>query len=654
MELEARTAPGDTLASILFAGPFLGIGGSLLWPSLVAAGSRTRPVPAESVAVASRLPASPAGNTPVSSVTVAPVAVASGPAAVQAAAAPSQVGSDAAAGGAASEFWSATGLGRSPWTLAGFGGDGDGEPGGQSDSRVIDAAVAGLTHAANRLASPTPAANHPVPADNAPAATTSRSVTGAAPSSTAADGSLLAKLAGTGSGARPSGPGGGVHPLDSGVATTTTATISPASTVYGQEFFVDVTVTAADGEIPTGDVELVSNGVVLDSIGLDSEGDAAAPLVGANLPADTPPVFPVNYVPTAGSRFLASSTNVTESISPVPTETLVTSSLNPATYGQAVTFTADVINTQTSQPPDGNITFVVFENTSYAPIPLVVTQAPPTGITIDGQFLAGGSLYSTASLTVAGDAAGLLAGVPSVTAKYFGDNHNNFGPSTGTLEETVNSASTATTTASGSGATYAYGQKITLSGNLTVTYPSPLANGVPLPTGNLTFGVSGGPAGIGTLLTPSGNGEVSSFTPIQPLPPGTYPFVVRYQGQANSTGDGPPDFAASSANSTFFVNKGGTTVVLTSSQNPSTFGSTVTFTATVKAAAPAVGYPTGSMTFQVNGVSVANIPMPYSSGTASYSTSSLNIGNNIITAIYSGDPDFVSSTSNQVTQDNAL
>ena len=79
---------------------------------------------------------------------------------------------------------------------------------------------------------------------------------------------------------------------------------------------------------------------------------------------------------------------------------------------------------------------------------------------------------------------------------------------------------------------------------------------------------------------------------------------------------------------------------LASTPNPSVFGQSVTFTATVSGA----GAPTGSVTFYDDGASLGSGAL--SGSVATYSTSALTIGTHIITATYSGSINFGSSASN--------
>jgi hypothetical protein len=90
-----------------------------------------------------------------------------------------------------------------------------------------------------------------------------------------------------------------------------------------------------------------------------------------------------------------------------------------------------------------------------------------------------------------------------------------------------------------------------------------------------------------------------------------------------------------------------TTTTLTSSLNPSAYGQAVTFTAVVtsKAGEPLDGE---TVTF-MEGKTVLGTGA-LSSGSASFTTSALNVGTNAIKAVYGGDSNFAGSTSKAVSQ----
>ncbi len=87
-----------------------------------------------------------------------------------------------------------------------------------------------------------------------------------------------------------------------------------------------------------------------------------------------------------------------------------------------------------------------------------------------------------------------------------------------------------------------------------------------------------------------------------------------------------------------------TTTALSSSLNPSSYGQSVTFTATVTPVESSIGTPTGSIQFQADGVDLGSPVAIDASGQASLTTSSLAGGDHSVTATYSGDPVFNGST----------
>jgi hypothetical protein len=95
------------------------------------------------------------------------------------------------------------------------------------------------------------------------------------------------------------------------------------------------------------------------------------------------------------------------------------------------------------------------------------------------------------------------------------------------------------------------------------------------------------------------------------------------------------------------VNLANTTSALASAPNPSVFGQSVTFTATVSVVAPGAGTPTGSVTFYDNGTSLSSGTL--SGSVATCVTNALTVGMHIITATYSGSFNFTSSASSGLT-----
>jgi hypothetical protein len=99
--------------------------------------------------------------------------------------------------------------------------------------------------------------------------------------------------------------------------------------------------------------------------------------------------------------------------------------------------------------------------------------------------------------------------------------------------------------------------------------------------------------------------------------------------------------AATDVQQSFQIARASTTTAVTSSVNPSVPGQSVTFTATVTSGASA---PTGTVQFKDGAANIGSPAAIDGSGVATISTSSLTVGNHTITADYSGDTSFSSSS----------
>ena len=102
------------------------------------------------------------------------------------------------------------------------------------------------------------------------------------------------------------------------------------------------------------------------------------------------------------------------------------------------------------------------------------------------------------------------------------------------------------------------------------------------------------------------------------------------------------------ANGTLEITPAATVTALASSQNPSIFGSNVTFTAVLAPVSPATATPVGNVQFFANNVALGS-PVAPTGDTATFSTASLPSGTNLVTAVYLGSSNFQLS-SNSVSQ----
>jgi Bacterial Ig-like domain (group 3) len=182
-----------------------------------------------------------------------------------------------------------------------------------------------------------------------------------------------------------------------------------------------------------------------------------------------------------------------------------------------------------------------------------------------------------------------------------------------------------TTTLASSPNPSTYGQLVTFTATLT------LSSGTITPTGSVTFKDGSTILGSSTLDL-SG---VATFA-TSSLASGSHSITAVYSGDSNYS-------SSTSSVLTQIVSQASTSTTLTSSLNPSTYGTGVTFTATVS---PATA--TGTAQFFDGTTSLGTASL--SGGTASQSTSALSVGTHTLTATYSGDSNFTGSTSNAVTQ----
>lgn len=163
------------------------------------------------------------------------------------------------------------------------------------------------------------------------------------------------------------------------------------------------------------------------------------------------------------------------------------------------------------------------------------------------------------------------------------------------------------------------------------------ASGVPTPalTMNCTPSL---PAGV--TFTDNGNGTGTlAGTPLAGST-GNYACTV---GADNAI---PP---AASQNFSFVVANAATNTTVASNINPSLYGQSVTFTATVTVTPPGSGTPTGNVTF-FDGATMLGTGNLNGGGQATLVSTTLDVAAHSITAQYSGDADFASSTSAALNQ----
>jgi len=283
------------------------------------------------------------------------------------------------------------------------------------------------------------------------------------------------------------------------------------------------------------------------------------------------------------------------------TTTIVVSSLNPSTVGNSVTFTATVSPSTAA----GTVHFTV--NGGTADVALVAGQASTSTV-----FTATGAYLVDA--TYGGDAAYLGSLSPQLT-------------------QTVGSALRATTTFVTSNRTPSanFGRTITFTATVRPV------SGTGTPTGTVQFKIDGVNVGAALTLNAQGRATYSTAT----LSAGSHNVIAIYSGSAIFAGGGSATFIQ-------LVNQAVSATVVTSSVNPSVFGQTVTFTARVT---PLAAAPFGTVQFSLGGATIGGaVPLDATGRARLLVTNVGAVGTHTVSAVYSGNVNYLPSTSAPFTQ----
>jgi Bacterial Ig-like domain (group 3)/FG-GAP-like repeat len=303
-------------------------------------------------------------------------------------------------------------------------------------------------------------------------------------------------------------------------------------------------------------------------------------------------VLPVGTADPITASFGGDSNNnpatgsTTQTVSKASPAIVLTSSLNPSTVNQSVTFTAALPASAT-----GTVTFLDGATT-------LGTGAISNGV----------ATFTTSTLTV---------GVHPITANYGGDANDNAGTSV-QLSQTVNKATPVLPIPVVSSTSPVVGTPVTI----TETVP-------PGVSGPVTFSNGSTPIGTAPII-----GGVATIT-VSNLPLGTDQITASTPGDANNNPATSPPVSVT-------VVQAAPTVSVTSSLNPSIVNQAVTFTATAPATA------TGTITFFDGSTAIGTGIL--SSGHTSLTTSTLIVGSHTITVSYGGDTNNSAATSVPLTQ----
>ena len=279
------------------------------------------------------------------------------------------------------------------------------------------------------------------------------------------------------------------------------------------------------------------------------------------------------------------------------TTTTLASNPDPSGFGQSVTFTVTVV----TGAGTGNLAGTVSIADTFGGN----TTALASGLALNASGVA---TFSTSTLPV---------GLHSVVASYNGDTMHFVSSSAPALIQTVleGTATGLTSTANPS----AVGQSVTFTATVSVA-----GGGGVTPDGTVSF-----MDGTTILSTQAINAGGVAMYATSTLTAGVHQITAVYNGDAAKQIQGSTSPVLDQDV------QAPTTATLTSSLNPSNYGNSVTFTATVPPSGSAA--PTGTVSFLDGATPIGAGTLKGNPGVATFTTATLNVGTHSITANYAGD-----------------
>jgi hypothetical protein len=286
------------------------------------------------------------------------------------------------------------------------------------------------------------------------------------------------------------------------------------------------------------------------------------------------------------------------SVAAAKTSTTLKSSASSTIYGQSVTLTATVTNSQTTASPTGTVTFK------------------------DGTTVVGTATVSNGVATLV--LSSLTAGRHPLTAVFSDPNGNFVSSTSSSVFVTVTAAKTSATLQSSASSTI-YGQPVTLTATVTNSQTTAL------PTCKVTFKDGGTVVGIATVS----NGVATLV--LSSLKAGNHTFTAVFTDCAGNF------VTSTSAAISVAVAKAQTSTTLSATPNPAKVGQTVTFRATVSNTQTGA-VPTGSVTFKDGRTTLGTATV--TNGVATLMVSTLKAGSHSVTAAFTDSlGNFLGSTS---------
>jgi hypothetical protein len=418
--------------------------------------------------------------------------------------------------------------------------------------------------------------------------------------------------------------------------------VSPASEDYGTD--AQVTITAqltwsGTGTAPTGSNVTIGGSGLSGSFGTTSCGAAVSNTITCTntynpTTGDLPGSYTMSGSFSGDSNYTASSSAQTNNFT-INTETTTTSVItggSPSTYGQPVTFTATVTSENGNVRRRG-------QNVKSMQLSGSVTWSSFTGCAASSISGYPGTATCTTSI--------LPVGTDHVHATYSGDSEH--GGSTGDVAQTVNQASTTidVTNVSPSSEDFAADSPVTITAVLSWagTGTAPTGSDVTIGgNGNGTYGTTSCGSAVSNTITCT-----ATYTPTNADTAGSYTETAAFAGDTRYTASTSPEtnnFAISTATSTTGAS---------CTPNPSSYGQSVTCTATINGENGFVKGRrtrrkpldiTGSVAWSSNTGCGTTSVTSGNPGIATCTTTVLPAGSDTVTATYSGDSNHSGSSGN--------
>jgi len=365
----------------------------------------------------------------------------------------------------------------------------------------------------------------------------------------------------------------------------------PSPSDYGQTVYFGAAVILPNGNgIPTGTVTFKEGANILGT------GQLYFGVTGFSTSSLSVGTHNIQAVYSGDSNYAGSSSNVVVQKVHYDSKITLTSTPNPSTLGQSVTFTAKV--TGSSGTPTGNVDF-------------------RDGLTVLGSVpLSGGTATFSTSV--------LSAGSHPITAGYSGDSNYSVSLSN-VVVQVVKDKNKATINLSSSLNPSDVGQLV----KFTATMSPGNA------TGTVQFKIDG--TNFGSPVTLSGGQAISG--PTKTLTAGNHNITAVYSG--DTTYAGSTDSLAQKV-------KGKTVCTWPTKPTTVSFGKPCTFSVQIGTQS-GTGNPTGAVTFYDGGKTLGTGSLGVD-GHATFIISSLSKGTHSITATYAGDDNFDGSNSNTFSQ----